>query len=345
MADPASLSLPALESLFSNIYGLQLAANFVSCVMYGICCLQVFIYYMSAPKDNIWIKMLPGWLIVFETIHQFLFCVGIYKINVNNFGNPSFYILIVKEFFVATMFQGWITIAAQAFFIYRIYKFGGKKLLFFPFVFFPLSVFVLVLIIIENTLLYNHGIVEVAKTGWMTYSAHAVNIFLDGTFMFSMIYLLKLENSSLFKKTNNMINRLIILTVNTGMVTLLCTLLTIVLYKTKPATLDYVFFNTLVSPLYCNSVLANLNSREYVRGDRRVDQTGGSEPPSILELGQMRYPSATSADRKTRGSDTRVGNDSSRLGQVSVTSSLGNGDIKGVKVTTETYHGDEYSRE
>jgi len=145
----------------------------------------------------------------------------------------------------------------------------------------------------------------------------------------------------MFKKTNNMINRLIILTINTGMATLLVTLLTIIFYKAQPNTLNYTFFNILVSPLYCNSVLANLNSRDYVRGVKRVPiQSGGSSDPSaVLELGQLRFNSNSNSDRKTRGSDT-LGDNS--FGMMSATSSLGKTGMKeqGVRVTTVT-HGDD----
>ena len=33
------------------------------------------------------------------------------------------------------------------------------------------------------------------------------------------------------------------------------------------ANLTWVFPDDMLSPLYCNSVLANLNSRQYIRGD------------------------------------------------------------------------------
>lgn len=38
----------------------------------------------------------------------------------------------------------------------------------------------------------------------------------------------------------------------------------------SPRTYVYTVFHYLIAPLYCNSVLANLNSRSYVRG-RRVN--------------------------------------------------------------------------
>jgi hypothetical protein len=49
-----------------------------------------------------------------------------------------------------------------------------------------------------------------------------------------------------------------------------------------PSTFVYAFFNFLISPLYGNSVMANLNSRDYVRGQR--DTTDAS-----LELSGVQF--------------------------------------------------------
>jgi hypothetical protein len=93
-----------------------------------------------------------------------------------------------------------------------------------------------------------------------------------------------------------MIHRLTVLIINTGLITAIATLLTIVFVRlisslsrlmlrlmrksqlgVQPATFTYAFFNFLVSPLYANSVMANLNSREYIRGRRDAGTAGSLE--------------------------------------------------------------------
>jgi hypothetical protein len=56
---------------------------------------------------------------------------------------------------------------------------------------------------------------------------------------------------------------------------------------TNPSSFVYLFFYYLTAPLYCNSVLANLTSRDYVRGHSQpatVSLASGIEfnPPQIL---------------------------------------------------------------
>lgn len=125
-----------------------------------------------------------------------------------------------------------------------------------------------------------------------------------------MCYLLYRERNGSFKRTNSMINRLMVLTINTGLATAVCTLLLIIFVRPsdlKPSiyysydlqlsvqknVLTYVFFNFLISPLYCNSVMANLNSRDYIRGAHSggggINFSSGYSNP--VELGSLRIAS------------------------------------------------------
>jgi len=309
----AALPLPVLEQTFGTIYGIQMASTFIACALYGVLGLQVFIYYMNNPKDPFLLKLLPLWLLILETIHQFVYCVGIYKVSVNHFGDANVFIINFKEGWIATIFQGFISISAHMFFIFRIWMFGQKKWIV-PAICIPLTCFQLALVLADNISGYMSGLAILPSQVWITYTAHSVNIFLDTFFVVAMIVLLKRETNSAFKRTRNMIDRMVFLTVNTGLVTTLCTLLTIVLLRVQPNTLTYVFFNILVSPFYCNSVLANLNSRDYIRGrpQHGSGATGSSEPSTVLELGRFRSGQTGSnrpnfKHQPSGGSATQVG--------------------------------------
>jgi len=220
----------------------------------------------SEPKDPLWLKALPAWLILIETSHQALACVAIYKIVINNFGNEGVIAILTPELFISTLFQGFVAFSAHLFYIYRIWKFG-KRLIIVPLICIPLTTVQLGMTLGNNSAVLKHKSPEfLSSIIWTTYVTHAINVFLDFAFVIAMIWLLSQEKRSPFSKTNRLINRLIILTINTGFATATATFLTIVLLAASPNTLIYVFFNYLISPLYCNSVLANLNSRAFVRG-------------------------------------------------------------------------------
>jgi len=219
-----------------------------------------------------------------------------YKAVVNNFGNFNIFFVISTEVFIATMFQAWITSGAHLFFIYRIWRFAHKKW-FIPAVTIPLSALQLVMIMMESiiNLSVDAADAHIPNTQWMTLTALSANLVLDTFLMVAMIWLLKHENNSLFTRTNAMVRRLIVLTINTGMATTITTMITIVLLRTEPNNLSYLFFNVITPVLYCNSVLTNLNSRDYIRGRRHLMPStidiGSEDPQSNLELGPLRFPS------------------------------------------------------
>jgi len=304
MAD--AIPLPEFQHLFAGLYGVQLAGVFVSCAFYGASGLQTFLYYMSEPKDPLWLKLLPAWLILAETCHQALACVAIYKIVINNFGNEGVILILTPELFIATLFQGFVTFSAHLFYIYRIWKFGKKSILI-PLICIPLTTVQLGMTLGNNSAVLRHSSPAfLTSIIWTTYVTHAINVFLDFSFVVAMIWLLNLEKRSPFRKTNRLINRLIVLTINTGLATATATFLTIVLLAASPNTLIYAFFNYLISPLYCNSVLANLNSRQFLRAAEPQGSTlefsrtpiGGSH-----ELTGLKFNSNT---RIMRASETQL---------------------------------------
>jgi len=68
-------------------------------------------------------------------------------------------------------------------------------------------------------------------------------------------------------RTNDIIARLIIWTVNTGILTSVCAILDMVVFSAFPRTLLHLFFNILLGKLYANSVLATLNNRRSAEVD------------------------------------------------------------------------------
>ncbi|KAI9060945.1 hypothetical protein FKP32DRAFT_1730168 [Trametes sanguinea] len=67
--------------------------------------------------------------------------------------------------------------------------------------------------------------------------------------------------------TDRLIYRLTAFAINTGVWTALCALFTIITLAAYPNIQIYVSLNLVICPLYCNTLLANLNARGYIRGD------------------------------------------------------------------------------
>ncbi|KIY53285.1 hypothetical protein FISHEDRAFT_55357 [Fistulina hepatica ATCC 64428] len=110
--------------------------------------------------------------------------------------------------------------------------------------------------------------------------AAAIDVF------FCVMLTLKLWSSYREKTFNatlsTMLGRLLILSVNTGTWTALWAACSIILYKVSSHTIIYVVFDMSLSPLYANTLLMNLNARDFVRdGDTIVNQLSFIHPVSI----------------------------------------------------------------
>jgi len=262
------------DGLLAQTYGVLLAGIFVSSALFGVVALQIFLYYTKKAKDPILMRVLPAFLLIMEFIHQVLLCVAVYKIVINNFGNEGVAVLIVPELFIASFFQGICATSAHLFYTYRICKFR-KGLWIVPCLTIPLTLTQFGFTFANNGLTLVHRNIAYLQTITFTvYATHGVNVFLDLFFVIAMVILLSRE-IKVYAETHSMVRRHTMMVINTGLITTIATMLTIIFVAVQPATFTYAFFNILVSGLYANSVMANLNSREYIRG-RRTDITATS---------------------------------------------------------------------
>ncbi|PIL37556.1 hypothetical protein GSI_01250 [Ganoderma sinense ZZ0214-1] len=81
-----------------------------------------------------------------------------------------------------------------------------------------------------------------------------------------------------FKSTDKILHRLTVFVINTGVWTALCALFTIITLAAYPNVQIYVSLNFVVCPLYCNTLLANLNARGFIRGDNYTEPSANTRP-------------------------------------------------------------------
>ncbi|KAJ8096415.1 hypothetical protein PM082_011578 [Marasmius tenuissimus] len=84
-----------------------------------------------------------------------------------------------------------------------------------------------------------------------------------------------------FKKSTDMINRMIIFTFNTGILTSLFSVADVIALNTMPQTFIYMGFFLIRDRFYTNSILVTLNSREYIKGGTSVQSYSDHETISL----------------------------------------------------------------
>jgi hypothetical protein len=177
-----------------------------------------------------------------------------------------------------------VSSTTQLFFTYRIWLFSGRKWLL------PLLVIPTIISQIVIQAIYMAGLLADGSLGELKKqnpSAIAYNAIAAGTDIFlacCMIYLLLSERAgTVSESSNQLIGRLVIFSLNSGVWTALVALSVVITLTAIPLP-DLIFpaVYTMLCPLYCNTVLANLNSRKFLKRGRTSSPTSQFPMESVL---------------------------------------------------------------
>ncbi|KAK7042609.1 hypothetical protein R3P38DRAFT_2891405 [Favolaschia claudopus] len=245
----------------------EYACTLVGSILWGITCMQTFLYIVHhQAKDALWIKLLVAWLWFMDTAHTVVvargFWVLVYKVH-----DPF---ILSQEYLYAGVFTGLVAFPTQLFFTYRVWRLSNKLI--------PVAI-VLVLAaayqlgatIAFTAICLEHGptaeiIFQIEKLPMSMWGVGAAEDVLISAALMWMLWRSR-EDRVFFRSTDQMLSRLSVLVVNTGLWTALVALFVIITMVVWPTVQIYVSLYFVLCPLYCNTLLANLNAREYVRGD------------------------------------------------------------------------------
>ncbi|KAN0088271.1 hypothetical protein V8E55_005328 [Tylopilus felleus] len=98
-----------------------------------------------------------------------------------------------------------------------------------------------------------------------TLSVAAVEDILIAVFLTFLF--LRRRNATGYMGTTHVLQRLTVFAVNTGIWTASFALITLILLHVYPISSLYAVFGLPLCSVYCNTLLANLNARSYIRGE------------------------------------------------------------------------------
>ncbi|KAK0433703.1 hypothetical protein EV421DRAFT_1377859 [Armillaria borealis] len=113
----------------SDLYKLTgplLIRCFLGLILYGILCNQVYIYYISFPKDNLASKTVVYVLWLTETVQTVGNMIDTFDTFCYNFGNVSDLNDVRLSWFTIPILSGFVACIAQLFYAWRMYKFSKK---------------------------------------------------------------------------------------------------------------------------------------------------------------------------------------------------------------------------
>ncbi|KIK02541.1 hypothetical protein K443DRAFT_96699 [Laccaria amethystina LaAM-08-1] len=248
--------------VLDNTFGAAFVGLVVAATLHGVSCVQAW-YYFTHQDDQWPIRLLVGAVMAFDTIHQILITHTVYIYTISNWGNSKILGRLVWSMLVEVLFNGFTAFLVQSFLAMRVWRLSNRN----PW----LTLLVCLLIAGE------FGAPFVHITFWVF--AHAacnsgcsLSIIVNalaaaGDVLIAGTLCIILHRSRTgFHRSDTMINKLILFSVNTGVLTSLCAIASLISIVVAGHTFLYIAFFFCIGRLYSNSLLATLNARKMIRG-------------------------------------------------------------------------------
>jgi len=237
--------------------------------LYGVLCVQIYVYSYNFPIDRRTIKFLAYFVFILETVQTALTGADVYYWFVAGFGNVDRLNKAHLGPIDVPIINAVTSLIVQGYFCYRIWVLNKR------------SSWVCWIIAVAavtqsaagmwssvNALKY--GKIEVAKTAiylWSISSALA-------DILIAMAMTLQLRKA-IGNFSSFVIVRVVRLTVETNTLTATLAITSLVLYVTFPNESYFIYTVEIIGKVYSNTLLVSLNNRIYFR-DHRLPEHGDS---------------------------------------------------------------------
>ncbi|KAH8825382.1 hypothetical protein DL96DRAFT_1738346 [Flagelloscypha sp. PMI_526] len=233
--------------------------------MTGVITVQAYQYYSRFTKDGKALRFFVLLIWLCELGHSSTLLHTLYVFTVTSFGNPLTLIQPPSTLVLTMVFGGLSTAFVQGFLAWRVYQVA--KVL-------PLSIVSWIL-----SLLRLVGCIAITVTGWHMENLPRYKI--KHQWIFISLLVISLTNDILItgglctslvnskqraqKRTSAVIDRLILWTLETGLLTAIFSCVILICFFTMPLNYVWIGIYAVSSKLYSNSLLAILNGRASLR--------------------------------------------------------------------------------
>ncbi|KAJ7268993.1 hypothetical protein C8J57DRAFT_1509210 [Mycena rebaudengoi] len=271
------MSSPARPSL-DLILGPLLIGLIVSSIIFGVTCLQVYLYYTNfSSRDPLFLKLFRvakvGSLWMLDAFHQVLISMSFYTNVVTNFGDYAALDNASWTIVVQICVGSFVETLVQMFYAWRIWGLSGKA----PHI--PAVITCLALglnclaIVYISDALRIPSLQESIKEDWpLGVAAIALEVATDLLIAGSMLYFLT-KNRTSFHNTRKAVHTLIAYSVNSGILVTVVAICVLVALLVSSTTSVWVGIFFVLTKLYGCSFMSILNSREHVREQLYANST------------------------------------------------------------------------
>jgi len=280
-ATPIVTGSSSIPTDIAKITGPLLFGPLVNWSLYGVLCVQTYVYSYNFPNDKPMAKCLAYFTFLLETVQTALSGADIYYWFIEGFAN----IERLKDSHFAPIdipiFHGIMAFVVQGYFCYRIWTLNKRSS--------KLCIVIALLTVVQSVgsfwggikslVVGKYAVSRVAIYLWSIPSALA-----DILIAVAMTLLLTRTHFNRSEFSNFVLVRLVCLTIETNALTAGVAITSFILYVAFPNDVYYVFTAGIIGKIYSNTLMVSLNNRIYFRDQPPAglhvdtDHVVGSDP-------------------------------------------------------------------
>ncbi|KAJ7259157.1 hypothetical protein B0H12DRAFT_1109107 [Mycena haematopus] len=243
----------------------------ISYVLFGVATMQMYIYFGRFPDDPRGVKALTAFVWFCAVAYTLCFGHMLYTFTILDYAHPErLGGPPPKSFCAQTLFAALTAVCVQGLFAFRIYVFTKKLRI--PCFLWAMTFFHLVgKVVLFATTLHTPSVeVYVKQWEWLVTTNWGLSAATDVAICIAMVNVLYHRRSSAHRKTAALVDKIILWTIETGMLTSVSNGLTLVCFVTMKQNYVWLTFYIIATGLFPISLLASLNSRAALREMDRV---------------------------------------------------------------------------
>ncbi|KAF8179552.1 hypothetical protein K438DRAFT_2021603 [Mycena galopus ATCC 62051] len=329
-----------LGAPLDNTMGSMLLGVILSAVLYGISLLQSLFYFTRYQRDTWQLKALVASTVFLDTMHLCFVIHTVYYYLILNYHSHEALQGMVWSVSLEALPTGITAGLVQSFYAYRVWRMSNHNI-------FLTGIILLLVLACAGCgtvwvvlALQARTYVHLLKISPLTITINALSTSADIIITSTLCFMLH-RTRPVYLGTETMINRLILFTINTGLLTSFCAVASLISLIVSPKTLIYASFYFCIGRLYSNALLASLNARNIIRGhindvDTIFNQQSLSPPTLPGEIWrvpqtgagselEMRIQNQTEVYGDEEEYDKKVGRPQKDLTDLTVYEYLGNG--------------------
>ncbi|KAH7911126.1 hypothetical protein BJ138DRAFT_1151080 [Hygrophoropsis aurantiaca] len=247
----------------NNTYGALFIGFTIASVLFGLTNVQTFLYFQT-HRGITFYKIAICYLWILDAMHLAFIAHMIYHYLVNNYANPLVLPYIVWSFQAHIVVDVLIIYAVHLLYVQRLWILSRGRSKILP------SIMTFIVVVgssVAISLIWAvyqiHVFLDFIIIEWSAFLSLSVTCFVDMSIAGSMCYLLYTARTG-FVKTDTLISKLISYSLNSGVLTSLCSLCVIMIYAIMPKNFVFLGVDFLAAKLYVNAYLALSNARYYL---------------------------------------------------------------------------------